>query len=561
MSIYSDIPYIEEDRRVRRFIQPRAVVETAGDVKDPQNLLVKQHLQVGFGETCITKLRNGADGEHASVILDFGVELHGGLRIINFDCTYSLINETRIFPMVRLTFGESLAEAKSTLGDRNASNNHSVRQMEVVVPQLSDQMWGQTGFRFVKVELLTPESELQIKTLVAVSIMHDYEYKGSFECDDERINRIYETAAYTCHLCLQNMVWDGIKRDRLVWIGDMMPETMTVHNIFGTVPVVEKSLDFSRETTKLPRWMNDIPSYSMWWIMILRDWYMASGDKVFLERQMDYLKKLLLQLGERVNSDGTVRFHEWNILDWPSNDNMHFLNGIYSLMKMSLISGAYLLRVFGDEETALWCEECAYHITTDGETGDLKQVAAFMSLGEMLDKDKAAEQILKGGDTGLSTFLSYFLFKALSIAGHDEEAISMLRSYYGYMLDKGATSFWEDFQKEWAEGSGNIYETPAEGLKDIHRDYGRYCYVGLIHSYCHGWSSGPVPYLAERVLGVNIVEPGCKTLEIKPHLGGLKWVKGTFPTPYGPVKIHHTVKADGTVDTKVDAPQEIKIIL
>ncbi len=560
MSIYSNIPFVEEDRRVRRFILPKRVVKTTGHVEVPQNLLVQQHLQIGFGETCLTKLCNGDDGEHASVILDFGIEMNGGVRILNFESSGREPNGSSTYPTARLTFGESLAEAESILGESNASNDHSVRQMDIYVPGLSDQSWGETGFRFVKIELLAPNTFVYLKSVLAVSVMNDFEYKGFFECDDEVINRIYDTSVYTCHLCLQNMVWDGIKRDRLVWIGDMMPESMTVRDVFGAIPLVDRSLDFSRETTKLPRWMNDIPSYSMWWILILQDWYMASGNKEFLFRQSDYLKKLLFQLGERVNDDGTVRFYEWNILDWPSNSSPYFLNGVYALMKMSMLAGAFLLREFDDEETAVWCETRAARISVPEETGDFKQVAAFLSLGGLMDCQKAADLISKNGDSKFSTFLSYFILKALSLADRDDEAIKLMRSYYGHMLDKGATSFWEDFQSEWTDESGTLYETPADGLKDIHKDFGRFCYVGLRHSLCHGWSSGPVPFLTERVLGINIVEPGCKTLEINPHLGELNWVKGAFPTPYGLVTVSHEKQSDGTVKTIVDAPAEVKII-
>ena len=55
--------------------------------------------------------------------------------------------------------------------------------------------------------------------------LRDLQYLGSFECSDERLNTIWQTGAYTVHLNMQDYLWDGIKRDRLVWIGDMHPET------------------------------------------------------------------------------------------------------------------------------------------------------------------------------------------------------------------------------------------------------------------------------------------------------------------------------------------------
>lgn len=41
---------------------------------------------------------------------------------------------------------------------------------------------------------------------------------------DELLNKIWNTGAFTQHLNMQEFIWDGIKRERLVWITDMHPE-------------------------------------------------------------------------------------------------------------------------------------------------------------------------------------------------------------------------------------------------------------------------------------------------------------------------------------------------
>ncbi|MGM9754550.1 MAG: alpha-L-rhamnosidase C-terminal domain-containing protein, partial [Parabacteroides sp.] len=72
--------------------------------------------------------------------------------------------------------------------------------------------------------------------------------------------------------------------------------------------------------------------------------------------------------------------------------------------------------------------------------------------------------------------------------------------------------------------------------------------------------SGPTSWLSEYVLGVQVVEPGCRTIRITPHLGDLNWVEGTFPTPYGEIKIRHEKGADGQVKSQIDAPKEVRIL-
>ena len=99
----------------------------------------------------------------------------------------------------------------------------------------------------------------------------------------ERLNNIWQVGAYTVHLNMQKYLWDGIKRDRLVWVGDLHPEVMTVNTVFGYNEVVPKSLDLIRDITPLPGWMNGMCSYSIWWLLIQRDWYYYQGDLVLFE--------------------------------------------------------------------------------------------------------------------------------------------------------------------------------------------------------------------------------------------------------------------------------------
>ena len=98
----------------------------------------------------------------------------------------------------------------------------------------------------------------------------------------------------------------------------------------------------------------------------------------------------------------------------------------------------------------------------------------------------------------MSTFMSYYILSA--IASFDKEkAVEIMKEYYGAMLSRGATSFWEDFNMDWLEGSGRIDKLPKKNQKDIHGDYGAFCYEGFRHSLCHGWSAGVIPFIKENL--------------------------------------------------------------
>lgn len=554
MSIIDNLPFVGADERIRKFLLPARIVKTSGKVTDSEKLLEKKPMQIGLNETSFTTLSNDSEGETASVLLDFGTEIHGGIRLMIYHI------KSAGYPQLRLTFGESAAEAESKLGEKNAKNDHAVRQFTVPAPGLSDQEWGQTGFRFVKIELMTENASVELKSALAVFIYRNYEYKGSFSCNDKTINRIYDTAAYTCHLNLQNMVWDGIKRDRLVWIGDMMPESMTVHDLFGSIPIVEESLNFVREQTPVSSWMCDLPSYSMWWVLILWDCYLVSGNKNFMQENKDYVIKLLNKLCGLVNDDGSDSVPEY-FFDWPTHGEKAAKSGVRSLLRMALESGMLIADYFGEKKLENDCKakrKCLDLVKE--EHFGFKQAAAFLSLSGALDKEKSAKFITENGTSGFSTFLLYYILRAAMEGGKEKESLSLLKKYSMEMIEHGATTFWEDFHSEWCENSDKITDIPSDTKHDIHGDYGDFCYKGFRHSLCHGWASGAVPYLTECVLGVKVLEAGCKTVKIEPHLSGLKWVKGTFPTPYGVIDISHRINDDGELITEVKAPKEVKII-
>ena len=147
----------------------------------------------------------------------------------------------------------------------------------------------------------------------------------------------------------------------------------------------------------------------------------------------------------------------------------------------------------------------------------------------------------------MSTFYGYYVLRARAAAGDYQGAMDCIRQYWGGMLDVGATTFWEDFNLDWLDNAARIDELVPAGKKDIHGDYGAHCYKGFRHSLCHGWAAGPTAWMSEYVLGVQILEPGCKTVKIEPHLGDLKWAEGTFPTPHGLIKVRHDKNEDGTI--------------
>ena len=563
---------IHSGELVREYISPTRIVwtEHGENITNIEYLLREGNGQADLTNSHICVVKS-TKTEHPAILLDFGRELHGGLQIVTgMPADHAPIR-------VRIRYGESASEAMCEIDGKNgATNDHAIRDFETTLPWLGTREWGNSGFRFVRIDLLDDNRELHLKEIRAISIMRDLAYRGTFECNDERLNQIWQTGARTVHLNMQEYLWDGIKRDRLVWMGDMHPEVMTISHVFGQNEVVPKSMDLLKNVTPLPNWMNTMYPYSLWWIIVQRDWYNFHGDKQYLENQRDYLVGLLdILLTKRIDENG-YETSGGDFLDWPSNANKPAMKaGTQALMMMAIKAGSELCSHLGEDTMASRCEERyakmeevapkiveqyfreAKHPTAPGS----KQAAALMALAGILDAEKANKEVLSiEGARGFSTFYGYYMLQAMAKAGNYEGAMQVIRDFWGGMLDMGATSFWEDFNIDWLPNAAPINELVPEGKKDIHGDFGAYCYEGFRHSLCHGWASGPTAWMIEHVLGVEVVEAGGKVVRITPHLGDLHWAKGSFPTPYGDIQISHERKADGSVKSKIDAPRGVKVI-
>ena len=544
------------DPRVRHYLTPKRIVKTSGSVDGEAILLQERSNQIGLipGERCT--LQNFVGREHASILVDYGREIHGSVRLMVWEAAGA---DNRVDLLIRT--GESAQEALTPLGEKNTTNDHANRERVMNVGFMSACETNESGFRFLYVELLGENTKVSFKALQGVFIYRDLEYKGSFECSDPRVTEIWNTAAYTAHLCMQEYLWDGIKRDRLVWIGDMHTEVNTIINVFGYQDIIPKSLDEVRNETPVGKWMNGISSYSIWWLLIHCDWYRTFGDRAYLEEQREYLVKLMEILSECMDKDGSEQMPDWRFIDWPNSANPEAVHaGLQALLKIALDNGSDLLTVLGETALAEKCRVAAdllqKHIPSCNGS---KQAAALMALSGLGDARELNDTVIApDGAHGFSTFFGYYLLRAKAMAGDMEGAIRDMKTYWGGMLDMGATTFWEDFDLDWMRNAAPITDPVPKGKVDIHGDYGAYCYMNFRHSLCHGWSSGPCPFLTEYVLGVKCEKPG--VYSVKPDLASLDWARGTVPTPLGVIEVSAKKTPDGKVVCDIKAPEGVTIL-
>jgi len=513
------------DRRTRIYLPVKRILRN-NEVEKAEHLVDNSEYQPVIHY--IPEMTVFAPG--SSILLDFGTALHGGIRI----------NLCGVTGKICVQFGESVSECIGA-SDQDSSRKNAALEL----PNYGMLEYGNTVFRFVQIKNIG-EISVKCQNIMAVTLERDQEVIGSFESSDERLNRIWKTSVRTVHLCMQDYIYDGAKRDRIVWMGDMHPEIRGILCAFSDVSIIRDSLEFLIRQAPANQPMNQIYTYSCWFIISVWDYYLATGDRAFLERHADYCQRMLETFTTFIGPDGVECVPERRFLDWPNNDNPAAKHeGIQALMLWMMESGTALLDELGLDSASERAAQSLLRRHVPPCSGR-KAPAALVTLTGLADRRAVLE---KDPFSGVSTFYGYYMLKAKSTVS----ALELIRRYWGAMLDFGATSFWEDFDLAWTRNASRIDEIPVPRKKDIHADFGNYCYKGLRHSLSHGWSCGPAPFLSERVLGLRFLAPG--KVSIRPDLGDLKFVSGTVPTQFGPVRVN----ADCSGKLEYDIPEGLKL--
>lgn len=501
----------------------------------------------------------GTLGKDGYIIIDFGRELCGKLHIV--------LNVNEPKTAVRVRLGESVYETCADLGEKGACNVHSLRDNIYNAPSLSDISTSESGFRFARIDYVNGEYGVNISKIYVEEFYNGLEKKGWFRSDDERINEIYAVAERTISLCVRkNDIWDGIKRDRLLWIGDLYPEMLAAFYVYGVVPQFEKAINVFANERK--SWINKIPSYSAWWIICLAKYYEISKNTEFVKKHIEQVRFITESFSAIVSANGEIDYSESRLeyfndneffVDWPTNYTPDSRAGFAYVLTFAMKKAIELFSLCGESgtEAKSVISRLQKH---EYEESPFKQITALGMMAGAIPTERGKRMLEENTLSGMTCFMGFAITDALCLANNGELAFDIIKEYYGAMIDMGATTFWEDFDVSWLKDNPDkITEMPNEKKKNIHADYGKFCYERLRMSLCHGWSAGFIEFFYKYVLGIVPVSAGYDEIKIEPHLCGLKYAEGEIPTIHGNIKIKHTVE-NGIVKTELSLPNGIKAV-
>lgn len=380
------------------------------------------------------------------------------------------------------------------------------------------------------------------------SVYANYEflsYKdiGNFSCDDELVKRIYEVCAYTFRLCSREFYLDGIKRDRWVWSGDAYQSFMINRYLCGDNEIVKRTIIALLGKPPYFQHINTINDYSMYLILSVYDYYYSSGDVEFIRSIYHRVKELFLFIVSRLDENGFVYQApgDWIFIDWGDMDKEGPVCAEQILLYKSIKAIKSLALLVNDDVEFAPDEEVLrqkiYKFFYKKELGGFidayksgkneihRQQNIFAILYDFATKEEQQailENVLLNEEiVPIKTpYFKFFELLAICKAGRVDIAQRMLDSYWGGMLNEGATTFWEQY---------DAGVTGVEKYKMYDNKFDK--------SLCHAWGSGPVRFLGEFVAGVKITSIGGKTFEVNPNPGIYKEFSAVVPIRDGFVEV------------------------
>jgi glycogen debranching enzyme len=132
-------------------------------------------------------------------------------------------------------------------------------------------------------------------------------YRGSFLCNDEELNRIWDVGAYTLHLTSRETFIDGIKRDRWAWSGDALQSYLMNYYLFFDQEAVKRTAWLLRGKDPVYCHINTILDYTFTGSWAFMDYYLYTGDAVFLEQIYPRMQSMMEFVLSRTNANGMVK--------------------------------------------------------------------------------------------------------------------------------------------------------------------------------------------------------------------------------------------------------------
>ncbi|HEX8603582.1 MAG TPA: hypothetical protein VF774_13125 [Pseudoduganella sp.] len=457
--------------------------------------------------------------EGAAFIVDFGEHLTGYLSFTALPAGGMADSPVRL----RLTFGEVPTDVAEPLTPyRGWISAAWLPEETVTIDDLPStfRLARRHAFRYVKVEVLAASRRFGVRfaAMTAHAVTSARTVPETLpDAYPDWIRQVDLVAQRTLRDCLQTAFEDGPRRDRRLWVGDLRLQALASYATLRADDVVKRCLYLFAGLPRSDGLVNGCVyerpeptygdtttlDYAALYCVALQEYVAATGDTAcgrelwpVARRQVDCLLARL---------DDTLMFHDtgetWCFIDWAFGlDKSAATQGVivFALRRMLALAaqlgcaeevGHYGPLIDGMAAAArAQLFDAGRGVYTSGPAHQVSCAAqAWLVLAGIPESPAVAQAALRNAMADpqalrpITPYAYHYIVEAMLACGMDDEALALVRSYWGAMLDAGADTFWEAFD-------------PADPLASPYGD---------IHanSYCHAWSCSPTWLFRARGLG------------------------------------------------------------
>ena len=428
-------------------------------------------------------------------------------------------------------------------------------------------LWWRT-YRYLEVTIETKDEPLIINDLHGVFTAYPLPKRSTFEAPDApELTTMLDIGWRTARLCANETYMDCPYYEQLQYAGDVRIQALvSLYNspddrlVRNAITQLRQSLSANGLTmSRYPsREAQYIPTFSLWWISMLHDYWMYRGDTEFVRASLPASRQILNYFAEKQHLDGSLnRFPDWPFTDWTKNPDWQvwgsvapFIeNGNSAPLDLQLLlayqmAGSLESQLGMSDYTKLYADQCArltqtirrlYWDESRQLFADTPQKRHFSQhanllavLTNVVTGDSARqlmERILPDQTlTQPSIFYRYYLHRAVAQAGLGDRYVDLL-GLWREQMKLGLTT--------WAES-----HEPSR-------------------SDCHAWGSSPNIEFYRIVLGIDSDAPGFGKVLIAPHLGALRRVSGSMPHPNGTIGASYALDESGRLLAQISLPDGV----
>lgn len=365
-----------------------------------------------------------------------------------------------------------------------------------------------------------------------------------FESDNPLINKIWDVSIKTINLCSDLFFIDGVKRDRWIWGGDAYQANFINQYSFFNEAIDRRTLLALRGQNDIKQHINTIVDYSILWVISIYNHYQMTGDKEFLKIIYPKMKSMVEYFIRQTDDKGFIygRKNDWIFIDWSEIDRTgtvaaeqilllrayEAISSCGKVLGLSIIEYQQkynilyknIMHYFWDNQKGAFID--SYKSGKRHVTRHANILAILFNIVDDAKQQLILNNVLLNDDvTQITTpYFKFFEQDALCKLGKQEQVYQTLLNYWGGMLDRDATTFWEKFDPD--QQGKEMYEMYGD-------PYGK--------SLCHAWGASPIYLLGRYFIGLKPTKPGYETFKVTPKLADFKSLHAVMPIKNGTVTI------------------------